>query len=131
MAQKKSPSDPPPRAKRKRAQGSPGTTVGEGSTSSPKKASKKETNTKSPATEFPPILSDLDLHLFGEGKHYRIYEKLGAHVTSQGGTRGVAFAVWAPAADRVSLVGNFNSWDVTKHPMRRLEIGRASCRERV
>ena len=69
---------------------------------------------------FPPILSDLDLHLFGEGKHHRIYEKLGAHVRAHGGKRGVTFAVWAPAADRVSLVGNFNSWDVTKHPMRRL-----------
>jgi 1,4-alpha-glucan branching enzyme len=76
--------------------------------------------TKSPTKDFPPILSDLDLHLFGEGKHYRIYEKLGAHAVSQGGKRGVTFAVWAPAADRVSVAGNFNSWDVTKHPMRRL-----------
>src|SRR5688572_3401191 len=72
------------------------------------------------SSEVPPILGDLDLHLFGEGKHHRIYEKLGAHVMSHGGKRGVTFAVWAPAADRVSLVGNFNSWDVTKHPMRRL-----------
>ena len=95
-------------------------TVSEGSTSSPKSVSKKATKTKSPAAEFPPILSDLDLHLFGEGKHYRIYEKLGAHVTSHGGKRGVTFAVWAPAADRVSVVGNFNSWDVRKNPMRRL-----------
>jgi 1,4-alpha-glucan branching enzyme len=95
-------------------------TVREGTTSSSKKVSKKEAKTKSPATEFPPILSDLDLHLFGEGKHHRIYEKLGAHVMSHGGKRGVTFAVWAPAADRVSVAGNFNSWDVTKHPMRRL-----------
>ena len=71
------------------------------------------------SSEAPPILSDLDLHLFGEGRHYRIYEKLGAHVTLQGGKSGVAFAVWAPAADRVSVVGNFNAWDATKHPMRR------------
>src|SRR5687767_1836724 len=85
-----------------------------------KTPSRKGAKTKSPATEFPPILSDLDLHLFGEGKHHRIYEKLGAHVTSHGGKRGVTFAVWAPAADRVSVVGNFNSWDVTKHPMRSL-----------
>ncbi|HEY5837558.1 MAG TPA: alpha-amylase family glycosyl hydrolase, partial [Pyrinomonadaceae bacterium] len=85
-----------------------------------KTSSRKVAKTKSSATEFPPILSDLDLHLFGEGKHHRIYEKLGAHVMSHGGKRGVTFAVWAPAADRVSLVGNFNSWDVTKHPMRRL-----------
>ncbi|MGQ0763332.1 MAG: 1,4-alpha-glucan branching protein GlgB [Acidobacteriota bacterium] len=85
------------------------------------KPPRKGAKTKSPAKKTPPILSDLDLHLFGEGKHYRIYEKLGAHVASHGGKRGVAFAVWAPAADQVSLVGNFNSWDVTKHPMRRLE----------
>src|SRR5688572_28854971 len=120
----------PSEDKRPRKQGS-SPTVREGSESRPKSPSRKGPKAKGPANEFPPILSDLDLHLFGEGKHYRIYEKLGAHVMSQGGKRGVAFAVWAPAADRVSLVGNFNSWDVTKHPMRRLEIGRASCRERV
>src|SRR5687767_1782259 len=67
-------------------------TVREGSTSSPKNVSKKQAKTKSSATEFPPILSDLDLHLFGEGKHHRIYEKLGAHVMSHGGKRGVTFA---------------------------------------
>ena len=70
--------------------------------------------------EFPPILGDLDLHLFGEGKHHRIYDKLGAHLITHHGKRGVTFAVWAPAADRVSVVGNFNSWDATKHLMRRL-----------
>ncbi|HEX5704429.1 MAG TPA: 1,4-alpha-glucan branching protein GlgB [Pyrinomonadaceae bacterium] len=115
MAQKKSkqPNEKRPLTKRRA-----NPNAGEGSTSSPKKTSKKTTKTN--ANEFPPILGDLDLHLFGEGKHYRIYEKLGAHVMSHGGKRGVAFAVWAPAADRVSLVGNFNSWDVTKHPMRRL-----------
>ena len=132
MAQKKSPKDQEPRGKRRRAQGSPSPTVTdgpkkrgssptvrEGADSSQEKASKKGAKTKDPATEFPPILSDLDLHLFGEGKHYRIYEKLGAHVKTHGGKRGVTFAVWAPAADRVGLVGNFNSWNVTKHPMRR------------
>ena len=86
----------------------------------PKKPSRNAAKTKSPTNEVPPTLSDLDLHLFGEGKHYRIYEKLGAHVTTRDGQRGVAFAIWAPAADRVSVVGNFNSWDATKHPMRRL-----------
>src|SRR5687768_10518325 len=49
------------------------------------------------SSESPPILSDLDLHLFGEGKHYLIYEKLGAHVMTHEGKRGVTFAVWAPA----------------------------------
>jgi 1,4-alpha-glucan branching enzyme len=67
-----------------------------------------------------PTLGDLDLHLFGEGKHLRIYDKLGAHAIAHEGKRGVAFAVWAPAADRVSVVGNFNGWDAKKNPMRRL-----------
>src|SRR5204863_4163119 len=66
-----------------------------------------------------PILGELDLHLFGEGKHLKIYEKLGAHCVMHNRKRGVAFAVWAPAADQVSVVGNFNGWDPTKHPMRR------------
>jgi 1,4-alpha-glucan branching enzyme len=74
---------------------------------------------KSP-NEFSPVLGEIDLHLFGEGKHERIYEKLGAHPLMHEGARGVAFAVWAPNADRVSVVGNFNGWDGTKHPMRRL-----------
>src|SRR3989442_306233 len=59
--------------------------------------------------QFSPILGDIDLHLFGEGKHERIYEKLGAHVITHEGKRGVAFAVWAPNADRVSVVGDFNN----------------------
>ena len=74
---------------------------------------------KSPQ-EFSPALGELDLHLFGEGKHERIYEKLGAHVVTHEGVRGVTFAVWAPNAKSVSVVGNFNEWNGTKHPMRRL-----------
>ncbi|MGZ5480720.1 MAG: alpha-amylase family glycosyl hydrolase, partial [Pyrinomonadaceae bacterium] len=114
---KRSPRPPVSEGPKKRG---PSPTGREGSPARPKTPSRKGAETKSPATEFPPILSDLDLHLFGEGKHHRIYEKLGAHVISHGGKRGVSFAVWAPAADRVSVVGNFNSWDVTKHPMRGL-----------
>ena len=67
---------------------------------------------------FPPTLSDFDLYLLGEGKHYKSYEKLGAHVMDVEGVRGVAFAVWAPNARRVSVVGNFNNWDGHRHPMR-------------
>jgi 1,4-alpha-glucan branching enzyme len=63
------------------------------------------------------MLGDLDLYLFGEGKHERIYEKLGAHPHTHAGKRGVAFAVWAPNAHRVSVVGNFNSWDSSLHRM--------------
>jgi len=83
-------------------------------------ASRKGTKTESSANEFSPTLGDLDLYLFGEGKHERIYEKLGAHPLVQGGKRGVAFAVWAPNAHKVSVVGNFNSWDSSQHQMRQL-----------
>ncbi len=69
------------------------------------------------------MFGPLDLHLFGEGKHERIYEKLGAHVITHKRKRGVAFAVWAPNAKSVSVVGNFNEWNGTKHPMRRLGDG--------
>ncbi|HEX8144875.1 MAG TPA: 1,4-alpha-glucan branching protein GlgB [Pyrinomonadaceae bacterium] len=69
---------------------------------------------------FLPTLSDLDEHLFNEGRHERIYEKLGAHVRKLGDTRGVSFAVWAPHAAGVSVVGNFNNWDGRLHQMRRL-----------
>jgi 1,4-alpha-glucan branching enzyme len=67
---------------------------------------------------FPPTLSDLDLHLMGEGTHYRAYELLGAHCMSLLGVAGVRFAVWAPNAQRVSVVGDWNGWDGRVHPMR-------------
>ena len=70
--------------------------------------------------DFASNLGDIDLHLFGEGKHELIYEKLGAHCITHEGKRGVAFAVWAPNARRVGVVGNFNGWDIDKHPMRPL-----------
>src|SRR5437867_1114039 len=70
--------------------------------------------------QFPPTLGDVDVHLFGEGKHERIYEKLGAHVITHEGKRGTAFAVWAPNAAQVSVVGNFNGWDGKENRMRRL-----------
>jgi 1,4-alpha-glucan branching enzyme len=73
-----------------------------------------------PVIQSSPIPGDLDLHLFGEGKHLRIYEKLGAHPTIREGVAGVSFAVWAPAAAQVSVVGNFNSWDGRRHPLQRL-----------
>jgi 1,4-alpha-glucan branching enzyme len=66
---------------------------------------------------FPPLLSDFDLHLIAEGTHYKKYEKLGAHVREVAGVHGVHFAVWAPNAQRVSVVGDFNGWDGRCHPM--------------
>jgi 1,4-alpha-glucan branching enzyme len=67
---------------------------------------------------FPPILSYVDLYLLGEGTHMHLYEKLGAHPLVFDGVAGVAFAVFAPNARRVSVVGDFNSWDGRRHAMR-------------
>ncbi len=69
---------------------------------------------------FAPTLTEFDLHLIGEGRHEELYERLGAHVRSVDGVRGTAFAVWAPAARAVSVVGDFNSWDGRLHAMRTL-----------
>ena len=67
---------------------------------------------------FWPVLGDMDLYLFGEGTHYKSYEKLGAHLITHQGVEGVSFAVWAPNAKRVSVVGSFNDWDGRRHLMR-------------
>jgi 1,4-alpha-glucan branching enzyme len=67
---------------------------------------------------FPPVLSDLDLYLLGEGTHTRLYDRLGAHPLVLDGVAGVAFVVLAPNARRVSVVGDFNSWDGRRHAMR-------------
>jgi 1,4-alpha-glucan branching enzyme len=67
---------------------------------------------------FPPQLSEFDLHLFGEGRHWHIYRILGAHKLQVEGIPGVRFAVWAPSAERISVVGDFNNWDGRCHPMR-------------
>jgi 1,4-alpha-glucan branching enzyme len=71
--------------------------------------------------QFAPSLTDYDLYLFGEGSHLFIYEKLGAHLCEIDGIKGVRFAIWAPNAQRVSVIGNFNRWDERLHPMRLLE----------
>jgi len=67
---------------------------------------------------FLPTLGDVDLHLFNEGTHRQLWKKLGAHVRTMDGVRGVAFAVWAPNARRVSVVGDFCGWDGRVFPMR-------------
>ncbi|MEM9504578.1 MAG: alpha-amylase family glycosyl hydrolase, partial [Cyanobacteria bacterium P01_E01_bin.43] len=69
------------------------------------------------------LLTDFDIHLFTEGNHHLIYEKMGAHAVEVQGVSGVYFAVWAPNARSLSVVGNFNSWDGRKHQMRRLDGG--------
>ena len=70
--------------------------------------------------QFGQVLTDFDLHLLNEGTHYRAWERLGSHRTGVGGVGGVHFAVWAPNAQRVSVVGDFNRWDGRVNPMRRL-----------
>jgi len=72
---------------------------------------------------FPPVLSDFDLYLLGEGTHQRLYDKLGAHPMTLDGVDGVAFVVLAPNARRVSVVGDFNFWDARRHPMRVRGVG--------
>ncbi|MBK0418477.1 1,4-alpha-glucan branching protein GlgB [Leucobacter sp. CSA1] len=67
---------------------------------------------------FGPVLGEVDEHLIGEGRHRRLWEALGAHRISHEGVEGVHFAVWAPNAERVSVVGDFNAWNPTVHPMR-------------
>jgi len=69
------------------------------------------------------VLTDFDIHLLGEGTHLHAFEKLGAHRISVGPTTGTHFAVWAPNADRVSVIGDFNAWDGRVHPMRAIAPG--------
>lgn len=70
---------------------------------------------------FSPQLSDYDLHLFAQGNHHRIHHKMGAHVTEIDSIQGTMFVVWAPNAERVSVVGDFNYWDGRKNPMQARE----------
>ena len=67
---------------------------------------------------FLPTLTEFDLYLFNSGDHHRIYDKLGSHALETNGVSGVQFAVWAPNARSVSVVGNFNNWDQRRHAMR-------------
>ncbi|WP_444451606.1 1,4-alpha-glucan branching protein GlgB [Rhodobacter capsulatus] len=71
------------------------------------------------AYAFGPVLGEIDEYLIGEGTHRQLWQVLGAHVIWHEGVRGVHFAVWAPSARRVSVVGNFNIWDGRRHQMRR------------
>ena len=68
---------------------------------------------------FPPVLGDIDVYLLAEGNHLEMYKKLGAHPMEINGVKGVGFAVWAPNAKRVSVVGAFNNWDGRAHVMRK------------
>lgn len=73
-------------------------------------------------------IGELDHYLFGQGTHYEIYKKLGAHIVNDGEKQGVYFAVWAPHAEKVSVVGEFNDWYADKNPMKREEpLGIYTC----
>jgi 1,4-alpha-glucan branching enzyme len=65
------------------------------------------------------LITDYDVYLFRSGTHYRLYEKLGAHITEREGESGVFFAVWAPSAEKVSVIGEFNGWDPDASPLRK------------
>lgn len=73
--------------------------------------------------DFPVQLPEFDQHLFGEGKHWHVYQKLGSHLHNADGIEGVLFTLWAPNAGRISVVGDFNHWDGRCHPMRSLGGG--------
>lgn len=87
-----------------------------------KKSTKKRvTQKEEPATVVTPFITEFDQYLFGQGVHYEIYKKMGAHAAEKDGQKGTYFAVWAPNAKSVSLVGDFNDWDTEVTPMERLE----------
>lgn len=70
--------------------------------------------------QFQPVMTDFDCYIFGEGKNYKIFDKFGAHIETINGVTGTRFAVWAPDARSVSVVGSFNMWDGRLHTMRLL-----------
>jgi len=85
------------------------------------KGSKKAAEMKEKKVEASPFITEMDQYLFGMGTHYEIYKKLGAHQTIRNGKKGFYFAVWAPNALEVSLIGEFNEWNENTHRMSRLK----------
>ena len=90
-------------------------------TTTAKKTTAKTTVKRIVDEPISPFITEMDQYLFGMGTHYEIYKKLGAHLTVKDGAAGVYFAVWAPNAESVSVVGNFNGWEKNATPMTRLE----------
>ena len=84
------------------------------------KEGENERSISDPYSFNPKVITEFDLHLFGEGNHHSIYEKLGAHPVEIDGVKGVYFAVWAPNARNVSVLGDFNHWDGRQHQMRKI-----------
>ena len=92
----------------------------EGSGKGKRVSSRDKTNARSVRYDTS-MLSDEDLFLFNEGSHYRLYEKLGAHPLTVDGVEGIYFSVWAPNARQVCVMGDFNGWDKSSHPLRAKE----------
>ena len=87
-----------------------------------KKQKKKTQPRRKQKPELPScFVTDMDQYLFGQGNHYDIFRKLGAHTVKHEGKKGVHFAVWAPHAHRVHVIGEFNGWDQESHEMKHLE----------
>ncbi len=63
------------------------------------------------------LFTEFDINLFKSGKHYRLYEKLGSHIIEVDGVKGTYFAVWAPSAKSISVIGNFNAWNADEHKL--------------
>jgi 1,4-alpha-glucan branching enzyme len=78
-----------------------------------------ETTTMHDPYAFEPLLTDYDLHLLAEGTHWKSYERLGAHQRTVNGVKGINFAVWAPNAESVGIIGDFNGWNTRRHMMRK------------
>ena len=78
---------------------------------------KKSSKEKKESTDSFSLLTDFDVHLFKSGKHFRLYDKLGAHLASHNGEQGTYFAVWAPNARAISVIGNFNHWQDGHHKL--------------
>lgn len=95
----------------------------------PQQSDNSSDHTSNINQKIPSIFSDFDLYLFGQGKHYRLYEKMGAHPRVVHGVSGVNFAVWAPNARMISVIGDFNDWNRSASPMhvRHHDLGVWEC----
>ena len=89
-------------------------------------AKKTGTSSRASAPARTGMISELDCYLFGAGTHYDIYQKLGAHPMTFKGKSGIYFAVWAPHAEQVHLVGDFNGWNPDANPMKKISEDRKS-----
>ena len=122
MTEKKKKTAAPSRSKATQTTGSKATQKpGTKSSKPPKEAATggtgKTPEQPPPVLDMPEFITEYDIYLFREGKHYSLFEKLGAHPIKKGRTSGTFFAVWAPNARSVHVIGNFNGWNNSSHPL--------------